>query len=209
MSAPVLVCFALESEAKPFRKLIRDRADVHVLVTGMAQCNTERAIDAALKSFCPSRVFTCGVAGALNPELRVGDVLFVTNDERMAAHLRSAGAKSGIITCENRIVITREQKAALRERTKADAVEMESAFIQRACGSQKTPCATVRAISDSANEDLPMDFNLVWNDRQEISPIKLTFAILKAPQKIPALIRLGKNSALAAEKLAQVLIKII
>jgi len=209
MSAPVLVCFALEGEAKPFRKLIRDRADVRVLVTGMARRNTERAIQTALKTIQPSHVFTCGVAGALDPSLRIGDVLFETRAKGITERLSAAGAKPGTFTCEDRVAITRAEKAALREQTKADAVEMESAFIQTACAEQIIECATVRAVSDIADDDLPLDFNSLWTPRQKLSPAKLAFAILKAPQKIPALMRLGKNSAFAAEQLALVLAKII
>jgi adenosylhomocysteine nucleosidase len=209
MSAPVLVCFALESEAKPFRKLVRDRPEVRVFVTGMAQRNTERAIQGALAAIQPALVFTCGVAGALDPALRIGDVLFATENETLAAKLRSAGAQRGNIICESCVVITREQKSTLRERTGADAVEMESAFIQAVCGTHNIPCATVRAISDSANDDLPMDFNAVWNEKEEISPLKLAWAIAKAPQKIPALMRLGRDSKFAAQQLARVLARVI
>ena len=34
MSAPVLVCFAVPQEAKPFQRLVRNRDDVRVLITG-------------------------------------------------------------------------------------------------------------------------------------------------------------------------------
>jgi adenosylhomocysteine nucleosidase len=209
MSAPVLVCFALEGEAKPFRMFVRYRPDVRVLVTGMAQRNTERAIQAALLSNPPRMVFTCGVAGALDPALKVGDVLFHTRDENLAARLASAGARDGVITCEDHVAVTRAQKAALRERTGADAVEMESAFIQSACSAVGLPCATVRAISDAAHDDLPLDFNLLWTSGQKLSPAKLALAILRAPQKIPALMRLGRSSAFAARQLAQVLSRVI
>lgn len=209
MSAPVLVCFALAGEAKPFRNLIRNRANVSVLVTGMARRNTEYAIEAALKTVRPRRVFTCGVAGALDPALRVGHVLFHTCVESIASELRSAGATPGTFSCEDHVLITRAEKAALRQRTKADAVEMESAFIQIMCAQQNIECATVRAISDTANDDLPLDFNSLRSPRWELSPSKLALAILTAPQLIPALVRLGRNNAFAAKQLATVLGKII
>jgi adenosylhomocysteine nucleosidase len=209
MSNPVLVCFALESEARPFRKLIRNRDDVRVLRTGMARRNTERAIESELNRYTPSRVFTCGVAGALDPSLRIGDLVYSASEPETAEKLRNAGAKVGVFTCTDKVAITCAEKAELRQRTNADAVEMESAFIQSACARRKIQCATVRAISDTANDDLPIDINRVWTKNDELSSMKLALAVVKAPHKIPALIRFGKDGAFAARQLARVLAQII
>ena len=209
MSAPVLVCFALEGEAKPFRRLMRGRDDVRILVTGMARRNTEREIHSALEAATPGIVFTCGVAGALDALLRIGDVLFETAEEQIAEKLRAAGGRAAKFACADRVAITRAEKTALRERTQADAVEMESAFIHEACAKRRIACATVRAISDTADDDLPLDFNLLWTEEQKLSPVKLALAILRAPHRISALIRLGQNSARAAEELARVLTQVI
>jgi adenosylhomocysteine nucleosidase len=209
MIPSALVCFAFEAEAKPFRKLIRNRPDVRVLVTGMGRRNTEHSIALALQSERPARVFTCGIAGALNPALRIGDVVFQTRDEQIAEQLRRAGARKGAIVCEDRVAITPEEKAALRGRTGADAVEMESACIQDACEQKRIVCATVRAISDTADDRLPLDMNKLWTGGKNLNPLKLTFAVLASPHKIPALMRLGKHSAIATRQLARVLREII
>lgn len=211
MSAPVLVCCAVPQEAKPFHNLIRGRTDVHLLITGMGARNAERSTRAALKSIRSTTVFSCGFAGALNPELKIGDVVFATEslDGSLAKRLRSNGAKSVSFFCAERVAITSAEKSALRARTGADAVEMESEIIQRICREAGIECVTLRVISDSAHEDLPLDFNALMTGEQKLSPAKLARAILKAPQKIPALIRLGRNSAFAAQQLADVLAKII
>ena len=75
MSRPVLVCFAVPQEAKPFLKLIGQDRDVRVLVTGMGARNAERSLLATLSTISPQRVFTCGFAGALAPDLQIGDVV--------------------------------------------------------------------------------------------------------------------------------------
>jgi adenosylhomocysteine nucleosidase len=200
--APVLVCFAVPQEAKPFQKLIRGRDDVRVLITGMGARNAERAISEALRQFRPARVFTCGFAGALNPDLTIGEV--VCSHEQPVT-----GAKPVMMFCASRVAITVAEKSALRAQTGADVVEMESAVITRVCRTAGVECVTLRAISDTAHEDLPLDFNVLMTTDEKLSPLKLTLAILKAPQKIPALMRLGKNSALAAERLAEVLARAV
>jgi hypothetical protein len=82
---------------------------------------------------------------------------------------------------------------------------MESATIASVCREMGIACVILRAISDVAGEDLPLDFNVLMTAEQTLSPAKLLLAVLRAPHRIPALLRLGRNSALAARQLADVL----
>jgi hypothetical protein len=97
----------------------------------------------------------------------------------------------------------------LREATGADAVEMESGPICGLCKKHGIPHATVRIILDTAEEDLPVDFNQLMTADLRVSPLRLAAAIAKAPLKIPALIALGNQSRRAAALLADALAKII
>jgi adenosylhomocysteine nucleosidase len=203
--ATTLVCFAVPFEAKPFLKFARRRSDVRVLITGMGARNAARSAGEVLRAPCPARVFTCGFAGALKPQLKCGDVIFETADALLAKKLHAAGARAASLHCAERIAITTHEKSALRRDTNADAVEMESGVIQRLCSEAGVPCATVRAISDEAGEDLPLDFNLLMSTNCELSFPKLLLATLKASHRIPALIRLGRNSAHAANELTRVM----
>lgn len=206
---PTLVCFALKEEAGPFRRATASRDNVSILLTGIGQKNATRAVAAFLSSKSPALVLTCGFAGGLNPQLGSGDVVFSTEDETHAAKLTSAGARQGIICCANKIAVTVADKRALRDRTGADAVEMESGAIESLCRERGIPCATVRVISDTANEDLPLDFNQLSKPDMNLDFGKLAATILKQPGKIPALMRLQKNCSLAAQQLADVLLKVV
>ncbi len=207
MSAPVLVCFAVRHEAGPFQNLIRGHHDVRVLITGMGARNAEREVRDALDSISPRIVFSSGFTGALNPDLRVGDVLFdvATTRSELFPRLKSLGAQPATFLCDERVAITVQEKLTLRARSGSDAVEMESKIISEVCASHGIECMTLRAVSDSAHEDLPLDFNALMTSEQRLSPARLAFAIARAPHKIPALVRLGKNSTRAAEQLARVL----
>ena len=211
MSAPVLVCFAVIQEAKPFLKAVRGRASVRVLVTGMGARNAERIVREALPAFRPASVFTCGFAGALRTEWRVGDVLFdqVTTSDDCARKLIAAGAKAAAFHSSARVAITGAEKSALRTESGADAVEMESGVIQRVCAEAKVPCTTVRAISDRATDDLPLDFNALMARDQNLSYARLSLALLRKPRAVAGLIQLARHSALAAQALARVLQQII
>lgn len=211
MSGSTLVCFAVPQEAKPFSNWAHGRKDVEILVTGMGARNAERAIKAALEKISPAQVFSCGFAGALNPALRIGDVVFdqSTTAPKVFARLTASGARPVAFHCSTTVAVTAAAKTQLLKETGADAVEMESRVIQKACAARKVPCVTLRAISDTAAEDLPLDFNTLLDDEEQLSSSKLTLAILRAPHKIPALMRLGRNSARAAKELSTALVGLL
>jgi adenosylhomocysteine nucleosidase len=174
----------------------------------------------------PELVLTCGFAGGLNPELKLGEVVFEmpltpslspSDGERVAVRpgegliekLLAAGAKHAKFFCADRIATTVAEKKKLRDETGADAVEMESAAIHAVCAEKHIPCATVRVISDTASEDLPLDFNALSRPDKNLDYGKLFLAIAKSPGKVGALMELQKKTRFAAERLADVLAKVI
>jgi hypothetical protein len=180
-------------------------------------------------SYEPKLVLTCGFAGGLNPDLKPGDVvfeIFPRSSRRESAQteignqlepthvgcydkLIAAGARPAKFLCADRIATTVAEKKALRAETGADAVEMESAAIHTVCAERGIACVTVRVISDTANEDLPLDFNALAKPDRSLNYGKLFLAIAKSPGKIGALMELQKKTRFAAEQLAGVLEKLI
>jgi hypothetical protein len=67
----------------------------------------------------------------------------------------------------------------------------------------------VRVILDTAEEDLPLDFNQLMNARQQMDYGKLALALARSPGKLGALLRLQKQSRAAAEALAAVLARLL
>ena len=200
-----LVCFALKEEAGAFRRLTADREDVSILITGIGWKNSERTLIERLNNLTPRLVLTCGFAGGLDPALALGEVFCSTDDDGLRGKLTTGGAKPAKFFCAARIATTRQEKQELRRATGADAVEMESEAIHAVCRVRGIPCATVRVISDAANEDLPLDFNQLSKPDLSLDYSKLLWAIAKSPGKIPGLLRLQMNSNFAARRLAEVL----
>jgi adenosylhomocysteine nucleosidase len=231
-SMSLLICFALKEEAAPFRKIAAGKTGLTILLTGIGRQNAEKSLRARLATALPDLVLTCGFAGGLHPDLKLGEVVFEipsSSNRRESAQtetgkksepidigcydlekkLVSAGAKPAKIFCADRIATTVAEKKKLRAETNADAVEMESAAIQAVCAERGIACATVRVISDTAHEDLPLDFNALSKADKSIDFVKLFLAIAKSPGKIGALMQLQKKTQFAGAQLADVLEKII
>jgi nucleoside phosphorylase len=205
-----LICFALKEEAAPFEKIM---ADSGFLLTGIGRKNAEEAVRHffahPIGATLPELVLTCGFAGGLNTDLKIGEIIFEASDETLHSKLLAVGARPAKFFCADRIATTVAEKKKLRAETGADAVEMESAAIHAVCREHGIPCATVRVISDTANEDLPLDFNALAKPDKNLDLGKLFLAIAKSPGKIGALLQLQKRTKFAAEQLAEVLAKII
>ena len=204
----VLVCFAVKEEANPFQRAMGPSTQVRVLITGMGERNTRFAFEQALAEEKPGLVLTCGFAGGLRPELKTGTVLCqCKQDPELATRLEKAGARPGKFAFSNSVATTAAEKRTLWDKSKADAVEMESQVIQMICQEKNIPCATVRVILDSAEEDLPLNFNELMTQDQTLNYAKLGLILLRSPGKIRALLKLQKQSRAAAEKLSMVLLR--
>jgi nucleoside phosphorylase len=207
-----LICFALKEEAAPFHKIAVRHPGVITLTVGIGRANAEKSVRSFLAGDgkLPELVFTCGFAGGLNPDLKLGDVVFElsTANSWLSSRLVAAGAKPATFFCADRIATTVADKAKLRYETRADAVEMESAAIHAVCAEKNIPCVTVRVISDTAQEDLPLDFNALAKPDKSLSFGRLFLTIVSSPGKIGALMALHKKTKFAAKRLAEVLEKV-
>jgi nucleoside phosphorylase len=207
--AALLICFAVKEEAASFQRLAGPRPRIKVVLTGMGQRNAEKAIRAALATERPRLVLSSGFAGGLNPRLATGTVVFAADTQpRLASALLAAGAQPARFHSAERVVSTAEQKRALWQATASDAVEMESQVICAVCRQQNIPSAIVRVVLDTADEDLPLDFNQLMTADQRLDKRKLAMALMKSPAKIGALLRLQRRTRAAAARLAEVLDKV-
>ena len=197
----VLFCFAVEQEAKYL-----SRAGMDILITGMGRENAERCLHRQLRSRVPQLVLSCGFAGGLNPYLSVGTVVFAGDEDAgLTPALLRAGACPVRFYCAERVAVTTAEKRRLWEETGADAVEMESQIIRAICRAHHIPSATIRVISDGADENLPLDFNLFMTAEQRVHYGRLILALMMSPSRIPAILRLQRQTQLAARRLAAVL----
>lgn len=202
---PVLVCFAVKEEAKFFSPSDAIKPWQR-LITGMGRKNAAESFQAALAVTPPSMVITAGFAGGLNPGLRIGTVVFDEDAEAgLTPKLLALAAVPARFHCATRVAVTAAEKQSLWKSSGADAIEMESAVIRRICRERQIPSATVRVISDAAEDDLPLDFNALMTIHDRINYAKLVWKLLSNPQKIPKLMKFQEQTIFAARKLADAL----
>ena len=232
MAMKVLVTFAVEAEFAPWRKLrqfsqsnlgdvraysapVRD-GELIVLLTGVGG---RRAWAEATRVIWDGNVDVCissGLAGALREEHRPGDVLaakevhatnrkkVIPSDLALLELATACGAKvADAFYSVDRVLVRSSEKCELS--AKADAVEMESGDIMLEAVAFGAKVIAIRAISDAVEEDLPLDFNRVTTESGDVSIVKVLAQAAAHPGSIPALIRFGRQSRNAAEKLATVL----
>jgi adenosylhomocysteine nucleosidase len=225
----ILVTFAVDAEFAPWRNLRAftkkndgpaeyfavkiGAADVNVLLTGVggkrAWLETTKIVWGGDIDVCVSS----GLAGALRSGYLVGDVLaakkvhaiswkcMVSCEPRLIQLAEEHGARTvGSFYSSDRVVGLASEKRELGK--VADAVEMESGEVLYEASAFGAKVIAVRGISDVADEDLPLDFNRVVTPDGEVSIPRVFGEVIRHPLSTPALVRFGKQSRMAAERLA-------
>jgi len=133
-------------------------------------------------------VISTGFCGALDPALRVGDMVL----------------DFASLVSEDRVIVTAEEKSTLHQQSGAAAVEMEAAAVERKAREWSAPFHCFRVVSDTAQESLPLDFNLYRDREGRFSRTRIALAAMLRPFSVmPALLRLDRNCAAAAEALGE------
>jgi nucleoside phosphorylase len=200
-------------------------AEITALVTGVGTQSAAQAMGLMMRMADDGRYFdicvSSGLAGALQEPLAPGDIIApqVLIAESRHADLRSDQLKvdpdlrrqaieRGAIPADclftsDQILVKASQKKFCSSR--AQSVDMESFDIVKEASAWGARSVVVRAISDSAKEDLPINFNLTLSKHHEVSVIKVVGELVNNPLVLPALLRFGRQSRRAAGRLAKFL----
>jgi adenosylhomocysteine nucleosidase len=220
------VTFALHAEFGPWRRLrpFRRCADrrvpiytaqagdpqVRVVLTGVGL----RAATAAAETVFQDRPDVCiasGLAGGLHGALRVAEVVAsgsvrghdgrsVDVDPGLLTLAVDGGARPVTLYSSPTIVATTGEKRRLSG--VADAVDMESAVILAESSRLGIPCIAIRAISDPSTVNLPFDFGKTLTERGSVSPVRTIAALVRRPDAVWRLLRVGLDGRRASMALA-------
>ena len=158
-------------------------------------------------------VISVGIGGGLKPGLLVGSMVIADEvvaegaryhadpawAEAMAARLPHA--LRGTIAGVDAIVTEPADKAALRDRTGALAVDMETHIAASVAAAHELPFAALRAVSDAAEDRLPSAVIGAIDAEGHFRLGAVLASIARNPLQIPALITTGRGSEAAAKSL--------
>lgn len=199
-------------------------SEVFVVLTGIGD-NSANAMELMVREVGSDRYFdvciSSGLAGALRPDYKLNDIVvakllkstvvhadlgrdWLETDKQLVDLAVAHGAKPASVfyTAES-VLTTAMQKSALA--TRADVVEMESFDVVKEGCAWGARGVAIRAISDRADEDLPVDFNKTISSDNRVSIPRVLAEVAKNPGVLGPLIRFGKQSRIAAEALAEFL----
>jgi adenosylhomocysteine nucleosidase len=185
-------------------------AQVAVCHTGIGPTSAERVARAAVRELQPGLVISAGFAGGLSPMLRVGDVVVDWRGKQWIGSELPERCFAGPVASHWGALETVAAKATLAVATRALAVDMESDAIAAVCAEGSVPMIAVRAISDAAEESLPVPLPR-WFDlaRQRPRPIALLAFLAAHPSRVLPFVRFVRQLPRVRAALAQALAHIV
>lgn len=189
---------------------------VWVSLTGMGIKTFDFKSALCLRGAGLDAIISSGLSGALKRPYRVGQIVVprrvgtlhdatgLTTDAGLAdlAERQGATIVDTLLTAD-RIIDSHQEKARLSQF--ADAVDMESFHVLHEFSLEAPPVVVIRAISDAADEDLPLDFSKVLSNTGQVKVASLIKELVLQPTKIPHLTRFAKQSREAAKNLVNFL----
>lgn len=156
--------------------------------SGIAKVNAAVCTQVAIDNFNPDAVINAGIAGGMNPDVKVCDIV-ISNEvlpHDLDLHfLSDYPPYCGIYSADSRLIDAAEKicgefgiksflgrivsgeafisdngiKADILERLNPYAVDMESSAVGHCCYLNKMPFVSVRCISDNADDEGAMSFD--------------------------------------------------
>ncbi len=189
-----------------------ENSDVDVYLTGIGWGHCGPGLYHLLDGK-PNVCISSGLAGGLRADLRSGEVVVARKSSLIKGEGKIRSRRSLVALAEatgatvvesfltnTQIVSQAEFKRSMGEF--GDVVEMESFHIMAMTSGPQIPSVAIRAISDTADEDLPLDFGRAIGADGQLNYRQLLLQIGRYPHKIPAMMRFGKRSEQAAQNLA-------
>jgi len=196
--------------------------EIAVLLTGIGEATDSDAVETSrfISDMKPDLLISSGFAGGLKPEFTAGSIVAPEKTRTLKNHAnvdsdlqaREMALRLGASPIQNLITVDRLVKTA-EEKSRlsffGEAVDMESAIVMSRFAREGVPVLALRAISDVFGEDLPLDFDRCLTPQGAIKPLNLVNQIVRRPGNLPAIVRFGKQSFEAGQKMALFLEKFL
>ncbi|HEX2999127.1 MAG TPA: hypothetical protein VHR86_02675, partial [Armatimonadota bacterium] len=193
---------------------------VAICRTGMGGRAARRVVSRCLEQLSPCCLIAAGFGAAITTGPRAGDLVLAEKviahpDGRMlasdrslleaAASLHAGRLFRGALVSVPRVLCEPAAKKRIAVKYGALAADMESYAVLAAGKASGIPCLAVRAVTDTADEALPLASESMVTTEGQIRRGAVFAAICRQPALIPGLLRLGLHSMRAAGILAEYL----
>jgi adenosylhomocysteine nucleosidase len=191
-----------EHDGRRFR--IFENGEIVLICAGIGAAAARRAAEVVIAKFAPKLIYSVGFAGALNPKLRVGDVMRprVVIDVADGSTIAMENGEGVLVSFES--IASREQKAKLHDSFGGDAVDMEAAAVARAADARGITFRALKAISDEIDFDFPATERFVDAEGKFSEGSFALFTALR-PWLWNRVLRLARNSKRASRSLCDAL----
>jgi adenosylhomocysteine nucleosidase len=188
-----------------------DGAEVVATRTGIGPALAEAATEQILGSTDVDRVIVVGIAGGLAPVSAVGDLIVpeavvddATGERFLATPVGGVTAKGVLRTGDADDYGLDDGDVARLRAEGFTALDMETAAVARVCERHGIPWLAFRVISDMAGDSSlgPVVMTLVNPDGSPRAWASIRF-IVGHPQKVPHLVRLGRDARAATVAAAE------
>ena len=173
-----------------------------VAIGGIGERCARRAAETAIDDAQPKLLLSAGIAGAISPGLKVGDVgrireiVDVTTGERYLAD----GGEWSLAT--SRDVSNAAEKRELLTKYGADVVDMEGAAVAQVARERGLQFAAVKAISDDAAFPMPPLMRFIDGNGKFHNGRFLLYVAVR-PKWWPSLAKMRTSAAIASANLCR------
>ena len=205
--APFVRGWNLSERERDGRKLrFFENKNMVLVCSGIGAENARRATEAVIVFYHPASVQSVGLAGALDPKLKVG-MIFSPRwvvDARDGSRTHTARGDGALVSAGEIAGVA--QKAKLASAYGAQAVDMEAASVANGAESHGLPFSAVKAISDESDFVMPPMNEFISEDGAFRTKSFVLFAAFR-PWLWGKMIRLGMDSSRAVRALCAALAK--
>jgi adenosylhomocysteine nucleosidase len=214
----IAIVAALEREVKPLiahwpsherehggRKFrFFENEDTVLICGGIGAEAARRATEAVIALYAPTIVYSVGFAGALQSDLKVGDIVLPRRvvDARDGSSVDTGDGDGVLLTVSS--IASPQEKAQLAASYGAVAADMEAAAVARGAQARGVRFAAVKSISDESGFALPPMRRFIRPEGEFDTSGFVRFVVLR-PWLWTTLVRLAGNGRRAARGLCRYL----
>lgn len=200
--------------------------DCWLLTSGMGPERAAQAACALMEAARPQLLVSVGVAGAVNADLEIGDVVAARNvcqlDKGLLGSFQPLALLSeaawhaaeqalqprrahlffgtAVTTSGSQFVVHQPEDMT------NPVMEMETTGIARVAADRGIPLLSLRAISDGPRAPIPFDLEVMMDKDYNLRVGEIFKTLVGHPRKLPQMLHMGRNTRLAAGNAAMALV---